>query len=131
MLRSSRPPPRCSTVKAADGTTLTGESEIRARWAGYFEELYRVDRTGRECPGDVDAVRDADPLASCDPPTLEETSRAVNQLKSGKAPEWCRIYADMLRAGSRRPSLVAQPFVFHLEHGIIPTDCRRGVVVLI
>ena len=42
-LRSSRLPPRCSTVKAADGTTLTGESEIRARWAGYFEELYHVD----------------------------------------------------------------------------------------
>ena len=42
MLRSSRPPHRCSTVKAADGTTL-GESEIRARWAGYFEELYLVE----------------------------------------------------------------------------------------
>ena len=42
-LRSSRPPPRCVTVKAADSTTLTGESEIRARWAGYFEELYRAD----------------------------------------------------------------------------------------
>ena len=41
--RFSRPPPRCSTVKVADGTALTGESEIRARWAGYFEELYRVD----------------------------------------------------------------------------------------
>ena len=61
-LRSSRPPPHCSTVKAADGTTLTGESEIRARWAGYFEELYRAEPPGREFPEDVDAVRDADPL---------------------------------------------------------------------
>ena len=39
----SRPPLCFSTAKAADGTTLTGKSEIRARWAGYFEELYRVD----------------------------------------------------------------------------------------
>ena len=54
--------PCCSTVNAADGMTLAGESEIRARWAGYFEELYRVDPLGREFPGDVDAVRDADPL---------------------------------------------------------------------
>ena len=38
-LRSSRPPRRYSTVKAADGTTLTGESWILARWAGYFEQL--------------------------------------------------------------------------------------------
>ena len=51
-LRSSRPSPLCTTEKAADGTTLTGESEIRARWGGYFEELYRVDPPGREIPGD-------------------------------------------------------------------------------
>ena len=43
-LRCSRTPPRCSTVKAADGTTLTGDSEIRARLTGYFEKLYLVDR---------------------------------------------------------------------------------------
>ena len=44
-------PLRCFTVKAADGTTLTGESEIRARWAGYFEELYRVDHPVVSFPG--------------------------------------------------------------------------------
>ena len=52
-----------------------------------------------EFPGDVDVVRDADPSVSCDPPTLEETRRAVNQLKSGKAPGECDINAEMLRAG--------------------------------
>ena len=51
---------------------------------------------GREFPGDVDAVRDANPHVSCDPPTLEETRRAVNQLKSGKAPGGCGIYAEMV-----------------------------------
>ena len=54
---------------------------------------------GREFPGVVDAVRDADPPVSCDPPTLEETRRAVNQLKSGKAPGGYGIHAEMLRAG--------------------------------
>ena len=38
-LRPSRPTPCYSTAKAADGTTLTGESEIRARWAAHIEEL--------------------------------------------------------------------------------------------
>ena len=50
-LRSSRAPPCCSTVKAADGTALTGESEIRARWARYFEELYRVNPPVVSFPG--------------------------------------------------------------------------------
>ena len=73
-LRSSKPPPCCS----ADGTILTGGSETRVQWAGYFEELYRVDPHGREFSGNVDAVRDADHPVNCDPPTLEETRGAVN-----------------------------------------------------
>ena len=58
-LRSSRPWPRCTTLKPVDGTAMTVVSEIRARWAGYFEELYLTDPTpsDREIQGDVDAVR--------------------------------------------------------------------------
>ena len=80
------------------GAEGRAKSEIRARRAGYFEELNRVDEPDREFLGDVDAVRNAEPPVSCDPPTLEETRRAVNQLKSGKALEGCGIYAEMLRA---------------------------------
>ena len=50
-------------------------------------------------PGDVDAVRDAAPLVGCDPPALEETRRAVNQLESGEAPRVRGIYAEVLKAG--------------------------------
>ena len=31
--------------------TLTGDSEIRARWAGYLEDLYPVDPTTVIFPG--------------------------------------------------------------------------------
>ena len=34
-------PRTAATVKVADGTMLSDDSEIRARWAGYFVELYR------------------------------------------------------------------------------------------
>ena len=56
----------------------------------------------REFSGEVDAVPDAldaNPLVSCDPPTLVETRRAVNQLRSGKALRGCGIYAEMLKTG--------------------------------
>ena len=36
---------------------------------------------------------------ACDPPILEETRRALNQLNSGKYHRGCGIYAEMLRAG--------------------------------
>ena len=82
---------------------------------------------GRAFPGDVDAVRDADPTVSCDPPTLEETRRAVNQLKSGKAPGGCGIYRrDAQGGGSRRPSVVAHSFMFHLEYGGHPDRLETG-----
>ena len=81
---------------------------------------------GREFPRDVDAVRDADPLVSCDPPTLEETRRAVNQLKSGKAPGGCGIYDEMLRAGEAAALLWLHTFMFQLEHENHPDRLKTG-----
>ena len=36
-LRSSKPIPRCTAVRAESGRLLTEESEVKAHWAGYFE----------------------------------------------------------------------------------------------
>ena len=36
-LRSSKPIPRCTAVRTEGGGLLTEESEVKARWAGYFE----------------------------------------------------------------------------------------------
>ena len=36
-LRSSKPIPQCTAVRAEGGRLLTEESEVKARWAGYFE----------------------------------------------------------------------------------------------
>ena len=49
-----------------------GDSEIRARLAGYFEKLYCADPPDREFPEDADAVQDADTPVSCDPSTQEK-----------------------------------------------------------
>ena len=35
-LRSSKPIPQCTAVRAEGGGLLTEESEVKARWAGYF-----------------------------------------------------------------------------------------------
>ena len=42
-LHSSKPVPQCTAVRAEGGGRLTEESEVKARWAGYFERLYQVD----------------------------------------------------------------------------------------
>ena len=69
------------------------------------------------------------PLVNCDPPTLEKTRRAANQLKSGKAPGGCCIYAEILRAGRAAALLWLHTLLCSIWNtGIISTDWRRGVV---
>ena len=44
-LRSSKPVPRCTTVRAESGRLFTEESEVKGRLAGYSEpEQYQADR---------------------------------------------------------------------------------------
>ena len=50
-LRSSKPVPRCATVRAEGGGLLTEESEVKARWAGYFKWLYQADPPAVELDG--------------------------------------------------------------------------------
>ena len=58
----------------------------------------------REFSGVDATVQDVDTPISCDAPALEETRRAGNQLKNGKAPGVCGIYAEMVKAGEPPPS---------------------------
>ena len=43
VLRSFKPVPQCTAVRAEGGGLLTEESELKARWTGYFERLYQAD----------------------------------------------------------------------------------------
>ena len=54
----------------------------------------------------------------------------MNQLKNGKAPGGCGIYADILRAGGAAALLQLHTLLCSIWNTeIIPTDLRRGVVV--
>ena len=42
-LCSSKPVPRCTAFRAEGGGLLIEKSEVKVRWAGYFERLYQAD----------------------------------------------------------------------------------------
>ena len=65
---------------------MTEESEVKARWAGYFERLYQADPPAVELDVRSVAIPIADPPINCDPPSFVETQAAGNRLKWGKAP---------------------------------------------
>ena len=57
---------------------LTEESEVKARWAGYFERLYQADPPAVELDVRGVTIPIADLPITCDPPSLMETQAAVN-----------------------------------------------------
>ena len=74
-LRSSKPIPRCTAVRAEGGGLLPKESEVKARWAGYFERLYQADPPAvelelRGVPNPI-----ADPPINCGPPLWKHRLR--------------------------------------------------------
>ena len=98
-LRSSKPIPRCTAVRVESGGLLTEESEVKARWAGYFERLSKADSPAVEFDVRGVTIPIADPSINCDPPSFVETQAVVNRLKWGKAPGICGIHAELLKAG--------------------------------
>ena len=82
-LRSSKPIPRSTAVRAESGRLLTEESEVKARWAGYFERLYQADPPAVELDVRGVTIPVADPPINCVPPLLVETQAVVHRLKWG------------------------------------------------
>ena len=128
-LRSSKPVSGVSSVRSAGGELLTGESEVRACWAAYFEQLYRADppATRLSVP---DPPLTADPPIDCDPPTLLETRAAVNSLRGGKAAGICGIHAEFLKAGGDSAVEALHVILGSVwTTGEIPSDWKRGIIV--
>ena len=103
---------------------------MKARWTGYFEQVYQADPPAVELDGRVVAIPIADPQINCDPPAFVETQAAVNWLKWSKARGICGIHAELLQAGGNAPLMPLYAVRCSAWNtGIIPTDWKRSLVV--
>ena len=75
------PVPRCTAVGEEGGGLLIEESEVKARWAGYFERLYHADPPSVMLDVRGVTIPIADPPINCYPPSFVETQAALNRLK--------------------------------------------------
>uniref|UniRef100_A0A8C4Q6R8 Uncharacterized protein n=1 Tax=Eptatretus burgeri TaxID=7764 RepID=A0A8C4Q6R8_EPTBU len=96
-LRSSKPVHRCTAVRAEGGRLLKEESEVKARWASYFERLYQADPPAAELDVQGVTIPIIDTPINCDPPLFVETQAVVNRLKWGKAPGICGIHVRLFK----------------------------------
>ena len=80
-MHCSKPVPWCNAVRAEGGGLLTDSTEVKARWAGYFERLYQADPPAVELEVRGVTIPIADPPINHDQPLFVETQAAVNRLK--------------------------------------------------
>ena len=110
---------------------MTEESEVKARWAGYFERLYHADSSAVALDVRGVTIPVADPPINCDSPSFVEIQAAVNRLKWGKAPGICGIHAELLKAGGNAALMSLHAVLCSAWNtGIIPTDWKMGLVPL-
>ena len=72
-LRSSKPVPWYIAVRVEGGGLFVEESEVKVRWAGYFERLYQADPLAVELDVRGITIPIADPPINCGPPSFLET----------------------------------------------------------
>ena len=77
---------------------------------------------------DVETVV-ADPPISGEPPTLEETRKALEQLKDRKAPGTCCVFAEMLEVGGESALKGLHRLLCSVWNtSVILIDWKRGIV---
>ena len=128
-LRSSKSVSKVCSVKTSSGELLTDESEVKARWAEYFKQLYQADPPAT--PLDITTLpMEADPPINCDPPTLAEMQAVVRKLKGGKAPGVCGIHGEFLKAGGEAVGQTLHTILCSVWNSVmIPSDWKRGIIV--
>ena len=115
-LRSSKPIPQCTAVRA-DGGALRTESEVKAFWAGYFKRLSQADQQAVELHVSGVTVPIADPPVNCRAPSCVEPQAAMNRLKWDKAPGIWSIHAEFFQGWWKCCTrVITCSFVLCLEH---------------
>ena len=121
MLRS-KSAPQVSSIRAADGHLVSNAEEYRARWAEYFEQLYRADPPSGQLPLAGEQMVAADPPIDVTAPSLAEVRKVVEGLKDGRAAGVCSISGEMLKAGG-------EPMILEL-HAVITVVWQTGKLSL-
>ncbi|KAH9582971.1 hypothetical protein MS3_00007546 [Schistosoma haematobium] len=116
-------------VKSKEGEVITNIEEQINRWLEHFKEL--LNRPAPLNPPNIKAAP-TDLLINVGPPTIEEISMAIRQIKSGKAAGPDNISADALKA-----DVAATARILHIlfnkiwDEEQVPKDWKEGLLIKI
>ncbi|CAH8452539.1 unnamed protein product [Schistosoma bovis] len=110
-------------VKSKEGEVITNIDEQRNRWVEHFKEL--LNRPAPLNPPNIEEAL-TDLLIDVSPPTIEEISMAIRQIKSVKAPRPYNIPSEALEA-----DVAATARILHIlfntiwDEEQVPTVCKK------
>ena len=120
------------SLKSKDGSQLlTDNAMIMDRWVEHFNDL--LNRPGAVAQEALDRIPQRPVVAEMDDaPTVAEVTKAISQLKSGKAPGLDAIPLEVFKHGG--PNLLQSlTSLFHAfwRHGKLPQDLKDARVVIL
>ena len=87
---------KTAPLRSSTGEVITDRGHQPERWVEYYSDIYSIENT--VSPSALDAVECLPTMEELDTePTLEELSKAIDSLASGKAPGSDRIHPDLLK----------------------------------
>ncbi|VDP30099.1 unnamed protein product [Schistosoma curassoni] len=116
-------------VSSKEGKVITNIEEQQNRWVEYFKEL--LNRPASLNPPNIEAAP-THLTINVGPPTIEEISMAIRQIKSGKAAGPDKIPAEALKA-----DVAATARILHIlfnkicDEEQVPTDWKEGLLIKI
>ncbi|CAH8567532.1 unnamed protein product [Schistosoma intercalatum] len=116
-------------VKIKEGEVITNIEEQQNRWVEHFKEL--LNRPAPLNPPNIEAASTDLPI-NVGPPTIEEISMAIRQIKSGKA-----AGPDNIPAEALKEDVAATAKILHIlfnkiwDEEQVPKDWKEGLLIKI
>ncbi|CAH8605695.1 unnamed protein product [Schistosoma haematobium] len=116
-------------VKSKEGEVITNIEEQRNRWVEHFKEL--LNRPAPLNPPNIEAAPTDLPI-DVGPPTIQEISMAIRQIKSGKVAGPDNILAEALKAHVAATARILH-ILFNkiLDEEQVPKDWKEGLLIKI
>ena len=91
---------KTAPIKSKEGMIITDKTKQLERWVEHYAELYSRENTVQQAV--LDAIGRVPQMPELDePPTIEELSKAVDKLPSGKATGKDGIPAEIIKSASQ------------------------------